>query len=151
MIGRANRSASTRRQGLQRVPIRVALMAPCQHLADFNASPFLLQAKSVERRSWSHETLEHRSIDSLRPTNWCLGSPSRVPFKPSDGLGKRSCPVLGCVTPQPPSESAEHISSPRFYIQRQQPSNLDRLQLFSFKQRSRLLYFSRASFLGLAC
>lgn len=131
MIGRTIRSASTRRQGLQWVPIRVALMAPCQHLADFNASTFPLQAKSVERRSWWHGTSQHRSFHSQRPTTGCLGIPSSVPLKPSDGLGKRSCPVLGCVLPQPPSESAEHISSLRFYIQRQQPSNLDRLQLLA--------------------
>lgn len=151
MTGRANRSASSRRQGLQWAPICFALTALTQHLADFNASPFRLQARNVERGCWWRGTPQHISFDSLRPTTWCLGNPSRAPFKPSDRLGSRSCPVSGCVPPQPTSESAEHISNLRFYIQRQQPSNLDRLKLFSFKQRSRLLYFSRASFLGLAC
>ena len=148
MSGRANGCARIRHQVPKWTHFLVALTVPCQHLADFNASPFRLQARSG---CWWRGTPQHLSFDSLRPTTWCLGNPSRAPFKPSERPGSSSCPVSGCVPPQPPSESAEHISSLWFYVQPRLPSNLGRLQLFSFKQRNRLLYFSRASVLGLAC
>lgn len=157
MIGRANRSASTRSQGLQWAPIRFALMASRQHPEGFKATLFSIGAKSrnntvsLEKRSWWQGTPQHRPCNSLGTTRWCHGYSSRVHFKTPAELGKRSCPALAFLSSPPLFKSAERISSLWFYIQRQQPSNLDRLQLFSFKQRSRLLYFSRASVLGLAC